>query len=157
MGPQQPQYYIGSAGSVAGPSKLRRSVKLLVVVTVAAIMIIIALKLLLPDNSPSGIATRFVDYITSDQANNSYALTSSAFRSQTSSSQWSQIVSSLHSSYAGNPKLQSSSNVVSTTSEPEVVFTVRGADSVSSYTLTVDLVNVGGKWQVNYFNSSTPQ
>lgn len=153
MFPQSSQNNVIYTNRFTGNVRFKKVFKLTIVLLIFLALIVVGLKLLLPDNSPKGIANRFVSDIVAGQAAEAYALTSSGFKDQITSNQWSNDVSVLHATYTSKATMESSSSNFSPNSVPVVTFVVSG--SRNKYKLTVFLTYVDKRWQVQYFSSST--
>ncbi len=152
-GPANKSYVSGTTNRP--PLRLKLLITRIILGVVILIVIILGISLLLPDNSPDGVATRFVNDVVANKAASAYSLTSPSFRSETSATSWTTFVSSLSSAYSGKPKLVSSiAKNVSKTKRPEAIFIETG--TAGTYDLQVFL-EYSNKWQVNYFNATLSQ
>jgi uncharacterized membrane protein YvbJ len=135
------------------PRSRRKLLRWIIFGIVIIVAIIIGLKFFLPDNSPDGVATRFVNDIVADKPSQAYSFTSSSFKADTSIKDWTPFVKSLSSSYTTKPKLFTAiSSSVSVNTSPVAVFRVSSPNG--TYNLMVYMGYNNNHWQVSYFNVS---
>ena len=125
-----------------------KKLKLLVVIIVFAGVIGIVAKVtsVITSNNPSHIASQFVQGIKNNQVQPTYNLTSSAFKSQTSTTVWKQTVSTVSKQLQSSPKLNSQQQ----SGDSEVfLYSVKAANQ--DYTLRLVTKKDKGKWRVDTF------
>jgi hypothetical protein len=126
--------------------------KRIILIVIVIIVIIVGLKIFLPDNSPNGIASRFVNDIVADKAAQAYSLTTPGFKAETSASDWTAIVKNLSSAYTGKPKSVSPVGSYKTTDAEQAVFEISG--NGNEFKLTVKMEYYTGHWRVYNFIAS---
>lgn len=149
---QYNQPYVGSAPSYSSRTRRNILLKRVLAGLLVIILAIIALNIFLPNNSPDGVATRFVDDIAANKPTPAYNLASTSFQSEISATAWARTVASLSSAYSTKPKLTKAVTKVTKASLPIVVFTASGQGG--NYKLEVFLQYSNNRWQVYYFNAS---
>jgi hypothetical protein len=145
------QPYISPTFSIDPTQKRKLWIKRIIIVLFVIIVIVVSLKIFLPNNNPDNIASRFINDIAADKASQSYALTTPSFQSETSASDWAATVKTLSSVYSSKPKLTSPIVSYNDTELLKAGFSVSGQGE--EFNLSVSMKYSDNHWRVYNFTA----